>query len=293
STLFPYTTLFRSGGALAQDLADLAHGGELLGVADGLIAILAADAAAGLLARLFGIALALAFPLLRVLRVLGFLALLAFLRIALLAAVLLLAILAVLLRALRRLGLRGFLVLARLRGAWLVLLGFGLGEQILEGILQLVHQAGAFTGVLGVLFLAVLRFLALPAFAVALLAVLALLGVLGGAGIAVGIGIVGGHFIVALLALFLDRDRLGIHLGEGFGLGVAGGLNLLVGVLLAGSLRILIRGGTAVVGRFGSLPGVAARVVGLADGLAAGERFGQEVGQLLLQVETTVKAVAH
>src|ERR1017187_9574099 len=144
------------GGALAQDLADLAHGRELFGILDGFIAILAADAAAGLLAGLLRIALALAFPLLRVLRILGLLAVLAFLGIALLLAVLRLAILAVLLGTLLRLALGGFPVLARLRRALLVLLGFGFGEQILEGILQLAHQAGTFTGVLVVLLLALL-----------------------------------------------------------------------------------------------------------------------------------------
>src|ERR1035441_634740 len=94
------------GGALAQNLADLTHGGELLGVADGLVAILAADAAAGLLARLLGIAraLALPLPLLRTLGVLGLLPVLPFLRIALLAAVPRLAVLAVRLGTLLRLA---------------------------------------------------------------------------------------------------------------------------------------------------------------------------------------------
>src|ERR1019366_4299166 len=161
------------GGALAEDLADLAHGGELLGVTDGLIAILAADAAAGLLAGLLGIALALPFPLLRVLGILGFLAVLAFLRIALLAALLRLAILAVLLLGARRLALGGFLIFALLLGALLVLLGFGFGHQILEGVLQLAHEAGTFARAFGILLLA------LPAFAVAL-AVGAVFAILAG-----------------------------------------------------------------------------------------------------------------
>src|ERR1019366_3859051 len=280
------------GGALAEDLADLAHGGELLGVTDGLIAILAADAAAGLLAGLLGIALALPFPLLRVLGILGFLAVLAFLRIALLAALLRLAILAVLLLGARRLALGGFLLFALLLGALLVLLGFGFGHQILEGVLQLAHEAGTFARTFGILLLAVRLLVALPAFAVAL-AVGAVFAILAGGAFALRIGIVGGHFVVAPLVGLRDLERLGIHLGEGFGLGIAGGLDFLVLVLLAEVRLILIRGGSAVGGRFGGLLAVAVRVAGLVDQLAAGERFGQEVGQRLFQVEAAGKAVAQ
>src|ERR1022692_826543 len=280
------------GGALAEDLADLAHGGELLGVTDGLIALLAADAAAGLLAGLLGIALALPFPLLRVLGVLGFLAVLAFLRIALLAALLGLAILAVLLLGARQLALGGFLIFALLLGALLVLLGFGFGHQILEGVLQLAHEAGTFARTFGILLLAVRLLVALPAFAVAL-AVGAVFAILAGGAFALRIGIVGGHFVVAPLVGLRDLERLGIHLGEGFGLGIAGGLDFLVLVLLAEVRLILIRGGSAVGGGFGGLLPVAVRVGGLVDELAAGERFGQEVGQRLFQVEAAGKAVAQ
>ena len=134
----------------------------------------------------------------------------------------------------------GFLVLALLRLALLVLLGLGFGEQILEGVLHLAHQAGTFAGVLGVLLLAVLLLVVLAAFAVALLAVLALFAVLAGGAFALRIGIVGGHFVVALLARFLAGERLGVHLGDGFRFGLRRGLSFLVGLLLAGIFLILI-----------------------------------------------------
>ena len=80
------------GETLAENLADLAHGSKLLGLLNTLIAILAADTAAGLFAGLVGVAFAGAFALL-ILRLLGFVARLAVLRIALLLLAALLAIL--------------------------------------------------------------------------------------------------------------------------------------------------------------------------------------------------------
>src|SRR4029077_10410794 len=123
-------------------------------------------------------------------------------------------------------------VFARLRLALLVLLGLGLREQILEGVLHLAHQAGAFGGVLGVL-LAILLLVVLTGFAVALLALLAVFTVLARSAFALRIGIVSRHFVVGLLARFLAGERLRVHFGDAFGLGF-GALSFLVRLLLAG-----------------------------------------------------------
>src|SRR5215471_6852891 len=159
--------------ALAQNLADLSHGRELLGVLDILIAILAADAAAGLLARLLGIALALALALLRVFGVLGFLAVLAFLRVALLALLRRAFLAVLLLRPLLRLaGIRLLLFLRSLL-LTLLLLRLHAREQILERVLHLAHQRGFVVGVL-----VLLAFLIALLLGVALLAGLTFIAVL-------------------------------------------------------------------------------------------------------------------
>src|SRR5262245_20523065 len=66
------------GGTLPQDFADFPHGGDLLGLPDLLVAVLATDTASRLLAGLLGIVFPVALAVL-LLRVLGFVAGLPFL----------------------------------------------------------------------------------------------------------------------------------------------------------------------------------------------------------------------
>src|SRR5664279_496972 len=85
------------GGTFAENFANFAHGSQLLCIANGLVSILATDAASRLLCCLLRIALALTFTLLRIFGGFGFLAVFALLGIAFLSAVLRFAVLPVLL----------------------------------------------------------------------------------------------------------------------------------------------------------------------------------------------------
>ena len=139
------------GGTLAENLADLAHGSELLGLLNTLIAILAADTAAGLFAGLVGVAFAGAFALL-ILRLLGFVARLAVLRIALLLLAALLAILGGLLLLAAVLLPLALLLLALvgpslLLAALVALLRLNLRKQVLYGVLHFAQEAGVFAGI--------------------------------------------------------------------------------------------------------------------------------------------------
>ena len=263
----------------------------MLGLANRFIAVLAADAAARLLAGLLRFALACSFTLLPV-GVLGFLGVLTFLRFALLAA-LLLAILAVgLLGALLRLAL-GLLIHGALLGAGL-LLRFDLGEQVLEGVLHLAHQAGILKGVVGVL-LAGLLILILIGFAIARLAVLVIVAVFAGAAFALLFLVVAGHLVVGCrFALFL----IGSGLGDGCGLALrirfARRLSVLIGVLFTGALLILFRRARAVFIRsFGSLLGIAPGILGMLGGLPAAQRIGQHARQGLLEIQAFGEPVAE
>ena len=138
------------GRPLAQNLRNLAHGGKLFRVLDGLVAVLAADSTAGLLAALLGIALALPLALLRILGVLGFLAVFAFLRVALLALLRRPFLAVLLLGPLLRLARVLLLFLRPLLATLLrLLLRLHARHQVLERILHLVHQRALAGPVLG------------------------------------------------------------------------------------------------------------------------------------------------
>ena len=267
--------------ALADDLADLAHGGELLGVLQLLIAVLAADAAAGLFAGLLGVAVARALALL-ILGVLRLLAGLAVLPVGLLlAALLLLAVLGLLLfGALLSLALLP-LLLARFLLAGLALLRLHLGEDVLDRVLHLAEQA-IVVRVAGVL-------LGIPLLAV-------LVALLAGVGIVVAaVGLRGVALLVAVGLLagvgrFLAVRALRFGLAER---ALGGFLADFVHALhrLAGALEALLGGGHFAVGRELRLGELVLFVGGLLDRVGA-EGLVQHRRERLLEVEAMADAVA-